>query len=446
MKNLYKLDNLSRIHIEITANCNSACPQCERFIKQDYTPDILQPNFGHLKQGDMSPVIKDIQGSKGHMSFEAFKNCINTTTAYNLKCVEFNGTWGDAIMHPELDKFVEYILDIKKQIMPLNNDNQLGVKLATNGAIRTPQWWSNLAKLMNEFDQLTLDYTNGRKKANENRIVFAIDGMDNVTHQMYRRGCELDRVFENAQAFIDAGGKAEWQWIEFKHNEHQIDDAVEMARKMGFSHIYTRGSRRLKEYFLREEVHKPGKVKEVDANFGSVVNKKTETGKKLDKKLKVNEIKNQKIQYSTNVDAEGAKIRQQALNKLETKYDGNLQDYFNKEPIKCEWGNKGMINVEFNGMVHPCCHMNVYMNRLWRDKGLSDDYHVMQKDLGYEENWNNLNYHTLQDILQHPYYTNDLEESWDADRLPRLQQCKDNCLQEVEADRSRSTKSKIKVK
>ena len=105
-----------------------------------------------------------------------------------------------------------------------------------------------------------------------------------------------------------------------------------------------------------------------------------------------------------------------------------------------------MINVEFNGMVHPCCHMNVYMNRLWRDKGLSDDYHVMQKDLGYEDNWNNLNYHTLQDILQHPYYTNDLEESWDADRLPRLKECKDNCLQEVEADRLRSTKSKIEVK
>ena len=34
--------------------------------------------------------------------------------------------------------------------------------------------------------------------ARDNRVVFAIDGMDNVTHQMYSRGCELDRVLENA--------------------------------------------------------------------------------------------------------------------------------------------------------------------------------------------------------------------------------------------------------
>ena len=91
-----------------------------------------------------------------------------------------------------------------------------------------------------------------------------------------------------------------------------------------------------------------------------------------------------------------------------------------------------MINVEFNGMVHPCCHMNVYMNRVWRNKGISDDYEKMQKP--YEKNWNNLNTHTLQDILLHRYFVNDLEESWDSDRLPRLQLCKDNCTQQMDEE------------
>ena len=36
----------------------------------------MQPNFRHLKQGDMSPVIKDVQGLKRHI-FETFKNCVN---------------------------------------------------------------------------------------------------------------------------------------------------------------------------------------------------------------------------------------------------------------------------------------------------------------------------------------------------------------------------------
>lgn len=429
MQHLYNLDNIRRIHIEITANCNSACPQCERFIKYEYGPEQLQPGFQDLKQGDLSPVIRDIQGSIGHMPFETYKNCINTTTAYNLKCIEFNGTWGDAIMHPELDKFIEYTLDIKRQIMPHNEDNQLGVKLATNGAIRSPKWWENLARLMQEFDQLSVDYSNGRKKANDNRVVFAIDGLDNVTHQMYRRGCELDRVLENAQAFIDAGGTAEWQWIEFKHNEHQIDDAVKLADKMGFKNIFSRGNRAIKEHFIRPDATKPRVIKSVDKTFDSTVDKKS--NKSLDKKLdKVKEVKNKTLEYSTKAQQAGEAVRQKSLKTLENKYQGDIQEFQNKESIKCEWGNKGMINVEFNGMVHPCCHMNVYMNRLWRHQGISDDYHKMQEL--YDKDWNNLNKHTLQDILEHSYYKNDLEESWDNDKFTRLQQCKDNCIQEID--------------
>ena len=29
---------------------------------------------------------------------------------------------------------------------------------------------------------------------------------------------------------------------------------------------------------------------------------------------------------------------------------------------------------------------------------------------------------------------NDLEESWDSDRLPRLQLCKDNCTQQMDEE------------
>ncbi len=429
MLNHYSLDKLSRIHIEITANCNSACPQCERFIKHDFSEDMFWPKYKDLKQGDLSPVIRNIQGSRGHMSFDAFKNCINDITLQNLRCIEFNGTWGDAIMHPQLDKFVDYIIETKENIIPLVPHNVLGVTLASNAAIRPTSWWTNMAKQQQKLDQISLDSCG--KPAIDNRVVFAIDGLDNVTHQMYRRGCEFERVMENAQAYIDAGGQAEWQWIEFKHNEEQLDEAIEIARKMGFKNFFTRGNRAIKEHFLRPEVHKPDAIKPVDENFKSVVNKDSESQKSLDKKLKkVEEVKNQTITYSTKAREEGQRIREKSLKKLETKYDGDIQKFLNKEPIKCEWGEKKMLNVEFNGMVHPCCHMNVYMNRKWRAKGIPDDYENMQKP--YEENWNNLNQHTLQDILLHQYYTNDLEESWSNERLPRLKECKDNCTQQMD--------------
>lgn len=426
MQNLYALNKIKRIHIEITSNCNSACPQCDRFIKQDYPPEVFKDGFKNLKQGDLSPVIRNIQGSAGNMKFDTFKNCINTVTALNLQTIEFNGTWGDAIMHPELDKFIEYIIEVKKQVILKNKDSKLGIKLATNGAIRSPKWWSNLANTLKQLNQLS----NGPI---ENRVVFGIDGLDNITHQLYRRGCDFDRVMENAQAFIDAGGHAEWQWIEFKHNEHQIEDAVNLADKMGFKHFFTRGNRAIKEHFIKGDTFNSNtkKINQVTGKFDSVVNSESQSQKSLDKKLKnVEEVKNKTLEYTQSKNDIGDQIRKQSFNKIKTMYKGNFEKFLNEEPISCEWGIKGSVNVEFNGMVHPCCHMNNYMNNIWRNKGLNNDYENMQNN--YDKDWNNINKHKLQDILSHSYYTKDLENSWENKGFPRLQICKDNCTQKVD--------------
>ena len=47
---------------------------------------------------------------------------------------------------------------------------------------------------------------------------------------LYSKDCDAlimnypnDKAIANARAFIDAGGKAEWQFIVFDHNKHQID-------------------------------------------------------------------------------------------------------------------------------------------------------------------------------------------------------------------------------
>ena len=39
---------------------------------------------------------------------------------------------------------------------------------------------------------------------------------------------------DNAKAFIDEGGIAEWQYLKFKHNEHQVEEARKMAEDIGF--------------------------------------------------------------------------------------------------------------------------------------------------------------------------------------------------------------------
>jgi hypothetical protein len=64
-------------------------------------------------------------------------------------------------------------------------------------------------------------------------LEFHIDGLEDTNH-LYRIGADWTKIMDNAAAYISAGGKADWLFIAFKHNQHQIHQACDTARKMGF--------------------------------------------------------------------------------------------------------------------------------------------------------------------------------------------------------------------
>ena len=72
---------------------------------------------------------------------------------------------------------------------------------------------------------------------------FCIDGIgeDNA---LYRRNTNYEKILENAAAYIAAGGNAGWQTLAFKHNQHQIDEMEQIAKKMGFKEFRVRASGR----------------------------------------------------------------------------------------------------------------------------------------------------------------------------------------------------------
>ena len=179
-------DNLNVINFEFTDYCNAACPMCSRF-KWD----------GSLNQDKVN---------KNHTSLATLKERIPEKIIAQLHKVKSIATYGDPVMNPEMT-------DIYKWIRDINTNCKL--EIHTNGGARNKEFWKQCADL-------------------DIYVVFSIDGLKDTNH-LYRRNVQWDKLMDNAKAFIDAGGRAEWKFIIFKHNEHQVEEARTIAEQMGFN-------------------------------------------------------------------------------------------------------------------------------------------------------------------------------------------------------------------
>lgn len=83
--------------------------------------------------------------------------------------------------------------------------------------------------------------------------------------------------------------------------------------------------------------------------------------------------------------------------------------------IVCKPIHNYEILISYDMKVLPCCFM--YGVLIGRDKILKKAFD------GYEDNWNSLVHHTLDEILEHDYYTKDLEKSWNIDDNRNVQIC-----------------------
>lgn len=144
-----------------------------------------------------------------HLSYDAIKKTVHE----NLNFVLFCGNLGDPLMHPDCDKIFDLF------------DESIAMQINTNGTIRDSSWYTKMAQRKNLI------------------MEFSIDGLED-TNNIYRIDAEWNKIMENAQAFIDAGGTARWSFIFFKHNEHQFADVKNLARKMGFKMFKTKISQR----------------------------------------------------------------------------------------------------------------------------------------------------------------------------------------------------------
>ena len=178
---MFNIDQITTLDIETINNCNALCPLCLRGEGMT-TNDRL----------DWPQVVKQIPDA-------VWKQ---------VKKINFNGTTGDNVMHPKIADILEWTI----------NNTNAQVSLHTNGSLRSTTWWSELGKVF----------------GTDHRVVFGIDGMQD-THGVYRVNTDWQKIIDNAQAFINGGGRAIWQFIVFKHNQHQLNDCRLLSKKLGFS-------------------------------------------------------------------------------------------------------------------------------------------------------------------------------------------------------------------
>lgn len=199
---MLRLSDIRHLHVELTTKCNARCPMCMRNYRgmthnSGYPEcELSLTQFQHIVNPSLLAQLiapEPLQGS--------FQPQLHVRRG-----VTFNGNLGDFASASDAVEIVQYI-----------SEHNVPVYVNTNGSLRNPGWWSQLAR--------------------PNVVVgFALDGLAD-THSLYRQDTSWHRIIENARAFISAGGRAWWRFIPFDHNRHQEQACRDLALSMGFENF-----------------------------------------------------------------------------------------------------------------------------------------------------------------------------------------------------------------
>lgn len=302
-----------------------------------------------------------------HMSLDTFKLVFTKQNTEQISEIMFNGAYGDATMNPNLFDCLEYLLNL--------TDKLPTIRIDTNGGVNGPDYYHNLAALLNRFPKPSY-------------VTFSIDGLHDTNH-IYRRNVNFNKVMENCQAFIDNKGWARWRTLIFEHNKHQIEDMRQLSEQMGFLRFDINGGTHTQaiNFIVKEAKEHYAKTKKQDSYD---------------------------VTYAFN------QHEQKLRNQIKTY--GSLDEVYSKANISCQWRNKRMVQVSHMGEVWPCCYF--LAERYPKDTD-SIFYKDIQRVLDNNiPNFNDIHYYTLEDILNNDFYSNNLTESWNNNRY---ELCPRNC-------------------
>ena len=338
---MFNYNTIDEYQIEITSLCNAACPQCPR------------NNLG----AGINPYMPVTSISRKVLDCAFPEELVN-----RLRQIFFCGSYGDPIVHPE---FLDILRDFRRK------NPTVWLYLHTNGGARDPAWWEELAHILNGYG----------------KIDFGIDGLSDTNH-IYRKNVSWYKLMQNTRAFINAGGKAQWNYIVFEHNEHQIEEAKQLSIGMGFEAFLPRSTGR---FFHHGDIIE---MSDWPVHNSESLRPPKQVAYRNKSMLKLVELKNE---YK------------------------DVRDYFDTTEIRCDalLGNKVIISAE--GLVLPC---NFFTHNLY-DARFRDSSLPGANSLSFVNGENqiemivdyygkdNLNIHnrTIEEILANPFWQH-VVDSW----------------------------------
>jgi MoaA/NifB/PqqE/SkfB family radical SAM enzyme len=329
---MFKFDELKMVHLEISNNCQASCPMCARNINGGPVNPLLMPS---------------------DWSLDDFKTIMNPEVLNQIYGFYFCGNYGDPILNNELINMCKYATEVAPNCQNI---------IHTNGGARNTKWWQELARAMPKH----------------HRVVFALDGLSD-THSLYRIGTKFETVIENAKAFIDAGGNAEWVFIRFQHNMHQVNDAEIMARELGFSEFTVKNSSR----FLLE--------------------------------AKINVI-NRKGEHTHVIEPAG----DTPMKFIDKKTIDNFHNIMDNSIIDCKVQKDKEIFIDAHKNMYPCCHTGAvpYLYHTQPElQGISKELHDQHYDMVKTLGELNVVKRSIKEIINSHEYQTAWETYWTVKKL-----------------------------
>lgn len=359
-------NDIKHVHVEVSSGCNASCPNCPRNVHGGY----LVPTF-------------EVQT----MNFQMFKSVFDVDFVKQLDRIKFCGNYGDPIAASDLPKMLEYLFECNPEFY---------VDVNTNSGIRSTAWWSRIGELSSKYDL---------------HIIFSIDGLEDTNH-IYRKGVVWRKLESNFKAFISAGGKAIWDFLVFRHNEHQVEIARNMSKEYGFTEFRIKRPLGFSSYELATPqmlvIDKEGNLDYIIYESSKYVN---------EQKVTHTATRNDKFKFSAN----------DYMNNMNARRDTDFTNSFSfldNTEISCITKNYKEVYVSAAGDVYPCC----FIGQASQINSNPDNI-VLQKWLDNNVNRNKINAHkySMREVIEYSYMSK-IEESWkDPHTTGRPPHCANMC-------------------